>query len=182
MARLAMTAFAIEPVAPGDAAPIEAMLDASFGPGRRTKTSYRLREREAPVPGLSFVARGQGKLLGAISFWHLRIGPEGARALLLGPLAVDPAHQGLGIGLALMQQGIAAAKAQGHELILLVGDAPYYAKVGFSPVPEGQLLMPGPVDARRLLALELVPGSLAKARGLILPPHRFSGPRAATQG
>jgi predicted N-acetyltransferase YhbS len=170
-----MTSFVIEPQKPGDAAFIEAMLDASFGIGRRVKTSYRLREREEAAEGLSFVARDpSGLLVGAISFWHLRIGPDRAAALLLGPLAVHPDHQAQGIGLALMKQGLAVAKGQGHGLIILVGDAPYYARVGFQPVPEGQMLMPGPVDLRRLLALELKPGMLAGAHGLILPPHRVA--------
>lgn len=172
-----MTEFTIDAQAPQDGPAIEAMLDASFGLGRRTKSSYRLREREVPVPGLSFVARnGEGNLLGAISFWQLRVGKSGHSALLLGPLAVDPGHQNMGIGLALMRAGIAAARTGGHEIILLVGDAPYYARAGFKPVPPGQLQMPGPFDPARLLALELVAGSLAKLQGLILPPHRFSGP------
>lgn len=168
-----MTSFVIEPQQPGDAAAIEAMLDASFGVGRRVKTSYRLREREEAASGLSFVARDpSGVLVGAISFWHLRIGRDRVPALLLGPLAVHPDHQAQGIGLALMRQGLDVAKARGHGLVILVGDAPYYARVGFVPVPVGQMLMPGPVDARRLLALEFKPGMLAGAHGLILPPHR----------
>lgn len=168
-----MTSFQIEPEKPGDAAAIEAMLDASFGIARRVKSSYRLRECEAAVAGLSRVARdANGKLVGAISFWHLRIGRDRVPALLLGPLAVHPDHQGQGIGLALMREGLALAKAQGHGLVVLVGDAPYYARMGFAAVPEGQLLMPGPFDPKRLLALELKPGSLKGAHGLILPPHR----------
>jgi predicted N-acetyltransferase YhbS len=168
-----MTSFVIEPQKPGDAAAIEAMLDASFGIGRRVKTSYRLREREEAAEGLSFVARdAAGVLVGAISFWHLRIGSDRVAALLLGPLAVHPGHQNQGIGLALMKHGLAAARVLGHGLVILVGDAPYYARVGFQPVPEGQMMMPGPVDLRRLLALELKPGTLAHAEGLILPPHR----------
>ena len=168
-----MTSFHIEPQKPGDAPLIEAMLDASFGIGRRVKTSYRLREREEAADGLSFVARdAAGVLVGAISFWHLRIGRDRFSALLLGPLAVHPDHQKLGIGLGLMKHGLATAKAQGHGLVILVGDAPYYARVGFLPVPEGQMIMPGPVDLRRLLALELTPGALAGAHGLILPPLR----------
>lgn len=168
-----MTSFVIEPQKLGDAAFIEAMLDASFGIGRRVKTSYRLREREEAAEGLSFVTRdAAGVLVGAISFWHLRIGRDRVPALLLGPLAVHPDHQGQGIGLALMKHGLDAARAMGHGLVILVGDAPYYARVGFEPVPQGQMMMPGPVDLRRLLALELKPGQLAAAHGLILPPHR----------
>jgi predicted N-acetyltransferase YhbS len=73
-----------------------------------------------------------------------------------------------------MQEGLARAKAQGHMLVILVGDAPYYARVGFQKLPEGQLLMPGPVDPERFLYVELAPGALAGTRGLVLPPHRFA--------
>ena len=175
-----MIKFSIEAQGPEDGPQIEAMLDASFGIGRRVKSSYRLREQELPVAGLSFVARDEaGTLLGAISFWHLRVGAEGVPGLLLGPLAVHPDFQNRGIGLALMRHGIEAARGQGHKLILLVGDGPYYARAGFQPVPAGQLQMPGPFDPKRLLALELVPHALEGVSGLILPPHRFNALRAA---
>jgi predicted N-acetyltransferase YhbS len=173
--------FTLTPEAPGDSATVEHLLDLSFGLSRRTKTTYRLREGERPVPGLSFVARDDaGSVVGAISFWTLRIGDEGTPALLLGPLAVRPDLQGIGIGRALMRKGLDEARAQGHRLVVLVGDEPYYARVGFRKVPDGQLLLPGPVDPARLLYLELSGGSLDGARGLVLPPHRFSALRDTT--
>ena len=92
-----------------------------------------------------------------------------------GPLAVHPQRQNLGIGLALMRRGIGIAKAQGHRLMILVGDAPYYARVGFAQIPEGRLIMPGPVEPKRLLALELAPDALAGVEGLVLSPARFNG-------
>jgi predicted N-acetyltransferase YhbS len=116
---------------------------------------------------------------GAISFWPLKIGGRGADALLLGPLAVHPARQNLGIGLALMREGLARATAMGHGLVILVGDLPYYARAGFAQLPENHLLLPGPADPRRFLYLELVPGALAQAQGLVLPPHRFAEISAA---
>jgi predicted N-acetyltransferase YhbS len=91
------------------------------------------------------------------------------RALMLGPLTVDPAFEGRGIGAALMVRSLEAARAGGHALVLLVGDEPYYARFGFRRVPAGQLAMPGPVDPARFLAHELVEGALAKARGRVLP-------------
>ena len=166
----------VEPQLATDAPAIEALLDLSFGLGRKSKTSYRLRERSQPADGLSLVVRdGELGLSGALSFWPLKIGAGGARALLLGPLAVHPQRQNLGVGLALMKAGIAKAAARGHRLMILVGDAPYYARVGFNQVPEGRLLLPGPVDPLRLLALELEPGALSGARGLVLSPARFNG-------
>jgi predicted N-acetyltransferase YhbS len=159
---------------------IEALLDLAFGLDRHTKTSYRLREGNKPVPGLSFVARDPDLgVIGAISFWPVKIGRNGADALLLGPLAVHPERQKIGIGRALMRKGLGKATALGHRLVILVGDEPYYARVGFSRVPEGRLIMPGPVDPNRLLYLELVPGALARAQGLVLPPHRYAELSAA---
>ena len=170
-----MTAeFEILPQQPQDQPDIEELLDQAFGIARRTKTSYRLREGELPVPGLSFVAREAGRgIVGAISFWALRIGVRGTEALLLGPLAVAPDRQGRGIGLALMKTGLARAAAQGHRLVVLVGDEPYYARAGFARVPAGRLALPGPVDSARLLFVELVAGAFDGVEGLVLPPHRF---------
>ncbi len=154
---------------------IEHLLDLSFGLGRRTKTSYRLREGSHSVDDLSLMIRdGELGIAGAISFWPLRIGREGAPALLLGPLAVHPERQNLGIGLALMGEGLARAKALGHRLAILVGDEPYYGRVGFRKVPEGVLILPGPYDTGRLLYLEIEPGALEGVSGLVLPPHRFT--------
>ena len=166
----------IEPQLPYRQPEIDVMLDKVFGLSRQTKTSYRLREGEQPVDGLSFMMTSEkNELLGAISFWSLQIGKTGSEALLLGPLAVDPAHRGQGIGLALMQHGLSEAKRLGHRLVILVGDEPYYARVGFQRVPDGQLLMPGPVDDNRLLYLDLADGALASANGLVLSPRRFKG-------
>jgi len=167
--------YEILPERTGDQPFIENLLDEVFGLERRTKTSYRLREGERPVPGLSFVAVGAGgEVLGAVSFWRLRIGDHGTPALLLGPLAVSPALQGKGIGRALMHRGLDLAKACGHRLVVLVGDEPYYARVGFQRLPEGRLILPGPVDPARFLYLELQPGALDEAEGLVLPPARFA--------
>ncbi len=170
----------VEDVRAADAAQIEKLLDQSFGIDRRAKTSYRLREGNSPVAGLSLVIRDREVgISGAISFWPLKIGREGSDALLLGPLAVHPERQNLGIGLALMREGLGRAKAMGHGLVILVGDHPYYARMGFARLAENRLLLPGPVNPKRFLYLELVPGALAQAQGLVLPPHRFAEISAA---
>jgi predicted N-acetyltransferase YhbS len=167
--------FSVSPTLPSDRDAIEHLLDLSFGTQRRTKTSYRLREGSTAVVGLSQVVRDDELgVVGAISYWPLAIGAQGTKALLLGPLAVHPERQNLGIGLLLMQTTLAVARVVGHRLVLLVGDLPYYARVGFTQVPEGQLLMPGPVDPKRLLGLELVKGTLAQAHGLMMAEHRFA--------
>jgi len=167
--------FCIESTNPADHEAIEHLLDLSFGIDRRTKTSYRLREGNRAIEGLSLVVRDEAVgIAGAISFWPVCIGAEGTKALLLGPLAVHPERQNLGIGLELMRAGLARARAMGHRLVILVGDEPYYARVGFRKMPRDRLIMPGPCNPDRLLYLELEPGALAHARGLVLPPHRFA--------
>jgi predicted N-acetyltransferase YhbS len=150
---------------------VEHLLDLAFGSTRHTKTSYRLREGNCAVPGLSMVTRDAGTgISGTISFWPLSIGAKQSPALLLGPLAVHPDRQGLGIGIALMREGLARARQQGHGLVLLVGDEPYYAKVGFARLPEGRISLPGPVDPARFLYLELTPGALDGVSGLAQVP------------
>ncbi len=158
--------------APEDAA--NALLDAAFGPLRRMKTSYRLREGARPVFSFSAHEAATERLAGVVSLWPLRIGADGHEALLLGPLAVHPDFHRRGLGGRLMEAALAAARERGHKLILLVGDGPYYGRFGFRPVPRGQLLLPGPFDPARLLALELVPGALATARGLVMAAHRWT--------
>lgn len=140
---------------PFDGAAIEALLDAAFGPERFAKSSYSLRENNLPVPSLSFVARTDSRLVGTVRFWPVAVkdmlGGGGLDALLLGPLAIAPDMQGTGIGGQLMTRGIAAASAEGHQRIMLVGDLAYYAKFGFEPVLPRYITLPGGKDARRLL-------------------------------
>lgn len=170
-----------EAATPADGPAIEHLLDLAFGLSRRAKTSYRLREGNTPAEGLSRVVRDPNVgLAGTISYWPLRIGEAGTPALLLGPIAIHPERQNRGIGLALMRETLALAAAQGHALVVLVGDAPYYARAGFMQVPEGQLQFPGPVDPKRLLFLELRAGALSAAQGLVLGANRVTGPRGTT--
>lgn len=161
---------------------IEHLLDLAFGSGRRSKTSYRLREGNSAAPGLSMVTRDPGVgVSGTISFWPLAIGAKQSPALLLGPLAVHPDRQGLGIGIALMREGLTRARLQGHGLVLLVGDEPYYGKVGFARLPEGLIGLPGPVDPARFLYRELTSGALEGVCGLAQVPGStaLSEPHAA---
>eukprot|EP00439_Symbiodinium_sp_Y106_P090033 s1_g2569.t1 len=159
--------FDILPETPAHEDDIERLHDLSFGPGRFAKTAYRMREGVPPVPSLSFVAfaekDGAPRMVGSIRFSPLIIGGE--KGLLLGPLAMDPAVRGQGGGLDLMRTALAAARAEGHRFVILVGDAPYYAKVGFQQVPPGQITLPGPVDKSRLLYCELVPGAFESVSG-----------------
>jgi predicted N-acetyltransferase YhbS len=149
----------------GDAHAIEALVDRCFGPGRHAKSAYRLREGVAPDARLSFVAvrQSDGVLLGSVRFWPVTIGAQSS--LLLGPLAVEPALRGKGIGISLMQRGIEQARTLGFSSMILVGDEPYYARVGFAKLPPGRVRMPGPVDPERLLGLALKSGALDALAG-----------------
>ena len=112
-------------------------------------------------------------ITGCISFWPLLLGATGKKALLLGPLAVHPQRQNRGIGMALMGEGLKRAAAAGHRLVLLVGDEPYYSRVGFKRLPDSKLQLPGPVKRERFLFLELASGALDGASGLVMPPRRY---------
>ncbi|MFZ1991463.1 MAG: N-acetyltransferase [Alphaproteobacteria bacterium] len=162
--------FLVALEAPHQSPLVEALNDRAFGPGRFVKTSYRLREGREGLPELSFVARDGDVLCGSVRYWPVTIGK--APALLLGPLAVHPERQNQGIGKALMELSLERAAELGHRLVILVGDPPYYARVGFAPVPVGQMSLPGPVDPARILYKELVPGALAGARGEVKPAGR----------
>lgn len=162
--------FDVRSEQPDDAAIIDDILSKTFGPDRVTKSSYRLREGSNEVEDLAFVAELDGRMVGTIKFWPIVVGGK-KEALLLGPLAVLPLMQGFGVGLLLIEHGVAAAQKAGHDLVILVGDEPYYARAGFKRV-EGKVLMPGPFKPERLLCRELASGSADSLDGLILPPHR----------
>ncbi len=157
---------------PCDLAAREALLDLSFGGTREAKTSERL--REGRLPCFALVATERGRVIGTVRLWHVAAGPS-RPALLLGPLAVDSACRNRGIGAALMDRAVDLARHHGHREILLVGDAPYYGRFGFSAARTGKLSLPGPYEPSRLLSLGLTmqpdagsgaePGGLVRATG-----------------
>jgi predicted N-acetyltransferase YhbS len=163
---MSSASFEIRLETDGDAQILSELSAQAFGPGRFTRSAYRVREGIPPVEGLCLCGQLNGKVVGGIRFTAIRIG-EMQGAALLGPLVVDPAEIGKGYGKALVGEGLARARAAGFSLALLVGDMPYYARFGFQPVPPGQIALPGPVDPARLLALELVPGALNGASGMV---------------
>lgn len=167
---------------PEDLAAREALLDRAMGAGRRRKSSEKLRRGRRPSEGLAFVARDEaGVVVGTVRLWDVSAGEGGPAALLLGPLAVDPAYKAAGIGSALMRQAIAEARRLGHGAILLVGDAPYYARFGFTAAPTADLAMPGPYERERFLALELREGALAGATGVLKAIGRKKKPAPETR-
>jgi predicted N-acetyltransferase YhbS len=159
--------FAIRSERASDVAARETLLDACFGDNRHARTCQRLRDGRAPAEGLAFSVVRRGRLVGTVRLWHVSAG--GKPALVLGPLAVDACCRELGIGAALMDHALAAAKARGHGAVILLGDAPYYARFGFSARKTGELALPGPFERDRLLGLELRDGALDGAWGMIAP-------------
>ena len=156
---------------PAHAGAIEQLLDTSFGPKRHTKTVYRLRKNVAPVADLSFVATdtdadGNEKLVGTIRYWPIMLGGT-VPALLLGPIAIDPACRSGGLGGQMIRHSLARAAELGHRIVILVGDAPYYVRFGFSREKTLALSLPGPVDPARFLGLELVEGALEGVTGTV---------------
>ncbi len=164
MTELSLT---ILPETADDALAIERLHERTFGPGRLAKTAYRLREDVAHALDLSFTARIGTLLVGSVRLSPILIGES--KALLLGPLTVEPPFRERGIGQALIERALAEAKAKGHRLVVLVGDEPYYGKCGFKRIPKGQAVMPGPVDPARLLVCELAEGAFAHVKGPIRP-------------
>ena len=160
-----MTDFTLSPETPEDSEAIARLNARVFGPGRFAKTAYRVRETTPPDLSLSFTARVGPLLVGANAMTPIFIGE--APAWLVGPLIVEPVFRSRGIGEALVNASLEGAKAAGGRLVILVGDEPYYGRMGFKPTPPGRIQMPGPVDPARLLHCELVEGALAQAQGRV---------------
>ena len=159
--------FVIRAERASDVVAREALLDACFGLNRQLRTCQRLRDGRVPAEGLALSVVRQGRLVGTLRLWHVSAG--GVPALVLGPLAVDNTCRKLGVGAALMDHALAAATARGHRAVILIGDAPYYARFGFSADKTGELSLPGPFERDRLLGLEFSEGALDGAWGMIVP-------------
>lgn len=158
--------FQLGPETDQDMAEVEWLYDLCFAPGREALSSYRLRDGVAPVWSLCRVARDpDGILAGAVRFWPVRVG--GAEALLLGPIAVHPTRQGEGLGGLLMTDSLDAARRSGWLRVLLVGDAPYYGRFGFTRLHGVE--MPPPTNPERVLGLALMPGAWDNVVGDVTP-------------
>ena len=164
MSELSLT---ILPETADDALAVERLHERTFGPGRYARTAFRIREGRAHLLELSFTARIGTLLVGSLRLTPICIGET--PALLLGPLTVEPPFRERGVGSALIKRALQDAGAKGHKLVVLVGDEPFYGKIGFKRIPKGQVKMPGPVDPARLLVTELAPGAFEGVSGLIRP-------------
>jgi predicted N-acetyltransferase YhbS len=157
----------IRPESTDDALAVERLHERTFGPGRLAKTAYRIREGIDHSLELSFTARIGTLLVGSVRLTSIRIGAT--KALLLGPLTVEPPFRERGIGQVLIERSLAEARTKGHRLVVLVGDEPYYGRSGFRRIPKGRAVMPGPVDPARLLVCELTEGAFEGVSGPIRP-------------
>lgn len=165
-----------------DAGAREVLLDVAYGPVRFEKPSQRLRAGRAPARGLSFVAVEAGRIVGSVRLWDVNVGTD-RPTLLLGPLVVDPTRRCHGIGAALVRHALQMAARRGHSAVLLVGDAAYYGRFGFSAEKTRGIWLPGLGDKGRLLGLELRAGALEGARGNVrVPATRIRKPLSVLGG
>jgi predicted N-acetyltransferase YhbS len=162
----------ILPETAGDAQSIERLHERTFGPGRFVLSAYRLREHVDHLLDLSFTARIGTLLVGSVRQLPICIGDT--KALMLGPLTVEPPFRKRGVGRKLLERALSDARAKKHRLVLLVGDEDYYSRVGFKKVPKGRATMPGPVDYDRLLVAELESGAFEGVSGTIRPDWDFA--------
>ena len=160
--------FRVLPETPADTDEVELLLDLAFAPGRTALSSYQLREGVAPLAGLSTIVRDEyDSVVAAIRYWPVRIGEAGWPALLLGPVAVHPTRQGEGLGALVIMETLEQAREQSWERVVLVGDAPYYRRFGFTRELALALDFPKPVNLERLLAKALVEGAFSEVGGLV---------------
>ena len=157
----------ILPETANDTLAIERLHARTFGPGRFVLSAYRIREHVDHLLELSFTARIGTLMVGSVRQLPVCIGDT--KALLLGPLTVEPPFRSRGVGRALLGRALMDAKAQGHRLVLLVGDEAYYSRVGFKRVPKGRAIMPGPVDYNRILIAELADDAFRGVSGAVRP-------------
>jgi len=148
---------------PQDHAAVDRLIDRAFGPGRRAKAAERLREHNSPALDLSLAAWAGSDIVGCVRMWPIHIGDT--PAILLGPFAVDDVWRSRGLGSDLVRRACEGAQAAGHAIILLVGDDPFFTKLGFETVSAGRVTLPGPVDPRRLLWRALKPGATDGVEG-----------------
>jgi predicted N-acetyltransferase YhbS len=154
----------IAPERPQDADAVERLVLSAFGPGRFAKAAERLREGRAPQLDLSMLAWDDREAVGCVRMWQVKVGET--PAIFLGPIAVEIAYRSHGVGAALVERACSAAAADGHDVVVLVGDMPFFGPLGFAPAPG--VVMPGPVDQRRVLARALRPGAESGLKGLIV--------------
>jgi predicted N-acetyltransferase YhbS len=154
------------PLKPEDLPHVSELHARVFGPGRFARSAYRVREGTPAISNFCHGAFLGSRLIAALRLTPITIGGT-PNALLLGPLVVDTEFSNQGHGRHIVEDAIGDTRESHVDLIVLVGDMPYYGRFGFQPVPLGQITLPGPVSPERILALELTAGCLSRFRGQI---------------
>lgn len=161
-----LSAIVTRPAVEHDTSAILALQTRVFGPGRFARTAYRVREGQPPLSRFCRVADNGGRLIASVRITEVTIGGTPGAALL-GPVAVDPDFRGQGYGRKLVAEALDELKSGGINLVVLVGDEPYYGRFGFKPAAPGSIVFPGPVNPARILVAELRDGARDNYRGLV---------------
>jgi predicted N-acetyltransferase YhbS len=158
-----LPALTLQSERPQDGPLVDALIERAFGPGRYAKVSERVREFATFAPEMSVCTWSGERLLGCARMWHVRVG--GRPVMFLGPFAVELGERNAGFGARMITRACEAAAAAGETHVVLVGDEPYFGRVGFATAPGRAVVLPGPVDQRRVLVRALSPdaGELAGA-------------------
>ena len=159
---------------PSDKKAVLTMARLALGNRLFNSPAARMRAGTQPVPGLSLVALEDDNLVGTTRFWPVLIG-AGVKALQLGPVAIEPDHRGRGFSRMLIRHGLDRALAQGHRLVILIGDPAIYERYGFVLAAPLGITLPDFEDRDRLQVLDLVPGVLDGLRGCVRPDDFYAG-------
>lgn len=118
--------------------------------GGSERLATKLRAGAVAIDRLSFAVRQGAALRASLQSWPVALESDGAMRplVLIGPVAVEPAWHGLGLGRALM----AALVEHLDRPAVLVGDEAYYARWGFTAGPTRRWQVDGDVERDRLLA------------------------------
>ncbi|MHC4844990.1 MAG: GNAT family N-acetyltransferase [Planctomycetota bacterium] len=128
-------------------------------------------------PQISLVAENEAGVVGHILFTPVEIGassgdtpetePVIGTVMGLGPMAVLPQCQRLGIGSALVAAGLDACRAAGARVVVVLGHPDFYPRFGFRPAWDKGLYFdePGPMPA--FMVCELEEGALAGRSGKV---------------
>ena len=156
----------IRPERPTDVDAVRLVNEQAFGRPDEARLVEALRD----VPGrLSLIALADGVLVGHILFTPVRIDRHDPGLMVAGlaPMAVLPAHQRLGVGSALVREGLAACRAAGYAAVVVLGHVEYYPRFAFVPAHTKALRYEHPGPAEAFMVVELVPGALDGSSGVV---------------
>lgn len=132
--------------------------------------------RTAVPDVLSLVADSEGTIVGHIMFSPVTMAENGGlNAMAVGPMAVAPAWQGLGVGGALVSHGIKECRLREVVALFVIGLPDYFPRFGFTAAASFGISCEFDVPPETFLALELVPGALSGRRGRVVFHAAFKG-------